>query len=349
MTPEDQTPQKPVTPGSSAPDVNRPMPWTPPAEGEEAKPAEVNSESMGDVTSEAPTEPVNSSETPSLDTQTPEAPSETAASEAPTTEAMPPAEPPVSPAPPVAPTPPSTPETPLSEAPAPIGVPTPPAPQPPAPSGGSKKWLKIVLLVVVLALVVAAAFFGYKALKHNNQTASVNNALDAAQTKKVSGATDLSTLNSIQLEMPASALASLTKQKTSASTLNYYTTADNTCFVAYGTGDSSIIKGANISEIVNAYLDGIRKTGANVATPTAADPRTFKDTKDATKTYSIPSLNFTFTQGNEHAQGYYSGTVLKSGQRVVVETACDNKTGTVDQAQMTALSNITKQLTITVQ
>jgi hypothetical protein len=100
---------------------------------------------------------------------------------------------------------------------------------------------------------------------------------------------------------------------------------------------------------VSNYLDGIRKAGATVATPTAADPRIFKDTKDSSKTYSMPSLNLSFTQGAEHAQGYYSGALLKSGERAIVETACDNKSGAVDQAQMKAIADITKQLTVTVQ
>lgn len=365
MTPEDQ-PQKPVVPANDA-DANRPKPWTPPTEDTDNKLADTDvnpdstantSEGLGDVavnnTTSTPSETAGDTGIDSEVSGMPsESPAEGAVPVSPTEPGM--TEPTMPQTPPVTPT---SPQMPGSEMPAggdatPFGVPTPsttpPQPMSSGDPGKKKMLMKVVILVIVLALVVAAGFFGYKALKHNKQTASVNNALNDSSTKTTAGATEVSTLNSMKFEIPSSALASLTKQKSSAPNLNYYTTADNNCFVAFGTGDSSAIKGDNISEIVTNYLDGIRKSGATVATPTAADPRIFKDTKDSSKTYSMPSLNLSFMQGTEHAQGYYSGALLKGGERAVVETACDNKNGAVDQAQMTALSDITKQLTVTVQ
>ena len=209
--------------------------------------------------------------------------------------------------------------------------------------------MKLIVLAVVVLVLVVAGYYGYKAWKKHDQTASVNNALNAATAKKVAGATDMSTLNNVKFAIPSSALATLSKQQSANPNAFYYATADGRCLLIYGTGTASQVKGSNVSQIVNNYLDNIRADGADVATPTASDPRVFKDANDATKKYSMPSLNFTFTQGNEYGRGYYSGVLLKGGNRAIVETACDNQGSPVSDADMTAMNNIADQLTVTAQ
>lgn len=359
MNPDDQTPQKPTNPDNAAPE-GRPTPWTPPEQG--AAPADPT---MPEGETSAPVEPAADVSGPP---ETPAAPNFSGGE-------------------PIVPPTPETPVPPVSTAPLPgAGEPTPPTPgipaQPPenslmpgpdaastqpggmnsptpptpdllpAPTSQGKRMMMLVIALIVVVLLAVGGYFGYKALKKTTQKSAVGNALSQANDKlKASGAIDLSTANSVSFVAPASALASAglaedTSVSAATPTAKEYVNADQTCFLTYGTNDAAHLPGSNVSDIVNNYLDTVRKAGATTTSPTVAEPRIFKG--DDGKQYGMPSLNLSFSQGVQHIIGDYSGVVLKSGQRAILETGCLNKNGVVDASKLAALEPVVKQLTIVV-
>lgn len=225
------------------------------------------------------------------------------------------------------------------------------SPVPASGGGRSKKLLMIIILVIVVIALGVGGYFGYKALKKQNQKDTVSNALNQSNAKsKVSGATDISTLNSLTFNLPASAVSGLTAGPSANPNAKLYETSDGNCVFLYGTGNASFLPGSSVSDITNAYLDNIRKIpNATVTGPTAADPRIIPDASNASKKYSISSLTFTVVQSNKaQTKGYYSAALIKNQDRVIVETACTNPDGAVDQSRMDSLEAAAKQLTITV-
>ncbi|HSX07633.1 MAG TPA: hypothetical protein VLG11_01950 [Candidatus Saccharimonadales bacterium] len=360
MNPNNQTPQKPTNPDNAAPE-DRPAPWTPPEEG--AAPTDPIAP-QGDEP--APTEPAvdvsGLPEEPAAPEFGVEEPVTPPAPEGPVPPmpagSMPGAGEPTPPMPGMPATPP--PENPLmpgpdvaSTQPGGINGPTPPTPDLlPAPASQGKRVMMLVVALIVVVVLAVGGYFGYKALKKTTQKGAVGSALTQANDKlKASGAIDLSTANSVSFVAPASALASAgltedTSVSASTPTAKEYVTADQTCFLTYGTNDAAHLPGSNVADIVNNYLDTVRKAGATTTSPTVADPRIFKG--DNGKQYGMPSLNLSFSQGAEHIIGDYSGVVLKSGQRAILETGCLSKTGAVDPSKLAALEPVVKQLTIAV-
>lgn len=222
---------------------------------------------------------------------------------------------------------------------------------PPSGGNGKKMLLRIVIIVIVIAVLGVGGYFGYKALKGTLQKGKVSDAVSQSNAKaKASGATDIASLSNVTLTAPAAALANLTASTSANPGAKIYTTADQSCLLIYGTGDTKFIPGSDVTAVVNQYLDNIRKAGASVQGPDAADPRIFSAASGSQK-YSMPSLTFSFTQTStgKKGRGYFSAAVLKNGDRAIVETGCFADSGDVPQSQMDAMEAIAKQITVSVQ
>jgi|GEM_PF-3146510 len=219
-------------------------------------------------------------------------------------------------------------------------------------SGARKKILMIIVALIVLTALGVGGYFGYKLLVKQNQKDTATNAVQESTSKsKTSGAIDMSTLNSLKMTVPNAALASqtLTAQQSANPTIQYYANADGSCVLLMGTSSPTFIPGNSLAEIVNAYLNTIRSAQTTVTGPNSADPRIFADATNASKKYSLPSLTFSFNQGNKQGKGYYSATILKNGDRAIVETACFTNGGPVDQSKMDGMETVAKQIVVTVE
>ena len=366
MTPEDQAPQNSVNPAAN-PEPPRPKPWMP-SNDENTEPSDAPAAAETTTDLASPEEAANGS--PAV---LPDAPlSQSAGSDASgfsgedTNPAGGPAKPEsfspsasqggVSAAQPPEPAlPPATqvaPSAPLGEsAPIPGADMNANASSPlSSSSAGKGKLVKLLLLIVVVIVVITGAYFGYKAVKGHNQNKAVNSAVNnATASSKASNAIDLGTLNNVKFVAPASALTGLTKAETTGNpNAAIYQTADGSCALSFGTATTAIDPGNSIADIVNDTLQQARSKGATVANaPVAVQARTFKDTNDSSKMYSMPTFQYSYNFNGDYATGIQSVAILKSGVRAVASVACSMQGSLPDASMLAPIEQAESQLTVT--
>lgn len=260
--------------------------------------------------------------------------------------------PPVEPTPPVpgsATPPPVTP-------PAPIGEPL--SPTPPTSAGPELEsssplttpprkntTLLVIIVVVVLVVIGVGAFLAMKLF--TSSTPSTGSTSDTSS--QTSGAVDAGTLTSAALSTPDSATKGLTKSPAGKNPNAVgYTTADQSCLVAYGTATPDLVTDATVNDFVNTYLKSVTQgsTDTTVTGPAVATSRLLTDAANSTKTYSVPTMRFELAEGAKHGIGLYSLALLKNKTRLIVETLCINEQGSVTQAQMDSMEAIVKQIAV---
>ncbi len=245
------------------------------------------------------------------------------------------------------PTPPPAAPNPLAEpTPTPMTGPelTPPSTIPPVPPRSNKTLIIVIVVIVVLALVGTGIFLAMKLL--SSSTTNNNTSNGSAQT---SNSVDATTLTSAVLATPESATKGLTKSPAGKNPNAVgYTTADQSCLVAYGTATPDIVADATVSDFVNTYLKtATQDSNTTVTGPAVATPRLLKDATDGNKTYSVPTMHFELAEGTKHGTGSYSLALLKNNSRLIIETLCINDQGAVSQTQMDAMEAIVKQISVT--
>jgi hypothetical protein len=206
-----------------------------------------------------------------------------------------------------------------------------------------KQQLLIVVGVVVLVLaIVVASYFVF--FKSDNGAGKSNSA--AQKSSKSSSAVNMATLKSVKLNLPES-IPGYTARNTGVDTVKDFLADDSTCEFIAGTVQASQLPGADLNAIVDPQLKALRTAGATVDGPNAGAALEVKD-KDNGKLYSMPTLNFEFSQGKKHAAVHYSAVILSSSDRAIINRTCINKDGNVDTARLSALDEVAKKVTVTV-
>jgi hypothetical protein len=197
-------------------------------------------------------------------------------------------------------------------------------------------------LLLVLILVGATYFLFFK--KHTTGTGQSTDA--AKQSSSASSATDMATLKSVKLNLPAS-IDGYSVRATGVDSVKDYLSNDGVCEFIAGTVSASQLPGADLNAIVDPQLKALRDAGATVNGPNAGNALELKEA-GGSKTYSMPTLNFEFAQDKKHAAVHYSAVILAGTDRAVINRTCINKDGAVDQSRLRALDDVAKKVTITV-
>lgn len=250
---------------------------------------------------------------------------------------------------------------------APIGSPAPAAPGVPGPEPGPQNWpgqpatppvsptpgvpmmgangtqpkkvpvALIVVLVVIAVLVLGAiTYFMFFSKSANNAAKKSSN--------NVANATNLDTLSHLSFNAPSS-MTGFTERSVGLSNVKDYVSADGNCEFIFGTVTSAQLPGVDLNAIIQPQVDLLKKAGATVTGPGAGKALVVKG---GGKNYSMPTLNFEFSEGTKHATIHYSAVILKSNDRAIVNRTCINKDGAVDPTRVQALDNKAAELTITV-
>jgi len=165
---------------------------------------------------------------------------------------------------------------------------------------------------------------------------------------QTSSTVDASTLTSAVLSTPDSATKGLTKSTGKNPNAFAYTTADQSCLVAYGTATPDFVPNTTVSDFANTYLKGITQNSTNttITGPSVTAFRLLADATDSNKKYSVPTVRFELAEGVKHGTGLYSLALLKNNTRLIIETLCINEQGNVAQAQMDSMEAIVKQIAV---
>jgi hypothetical protein len=211
-----------------------------------------------------------------------------------------------------------------------------------SPEKRQKQLLVVVGVIVVVILIVVASYFMF--LKKDGGAGKANKT--AQKSTQSSAATDMATLKNVKLNLPDS-ITGYTARTTGVDTVKDFISNDNTCEFIAGTVQASQLPGADLNAIVDPQLKTLRDAGATVNGPTAGAALELKD-KASNKLYSMPTLNFAFSQDKKHASVHYSAVILSSTDRAIINRTCVNKDGNVDQARLSALDDIAKNVTVTI-
>ena len=235
---------------------------------------------------------------------------------------------------------------------------TSPDPNMNAPMPGPKRGLgKVLIAVGVVVVVLILAVGGYFVFAKGNKNSNNNNgngpsASNAAQTSANNAkktATALDTLTSATLAVPAS-MSGFQSDAGTGPDHEFLTTGSSTtnggCELAFGTDSATALPGATINDIVAPGISSLRNNGVTVNGPTADTALVLKDA--AGKEYSLPTISYSFTQGNKNAKTIYSIAVTKDGNRTYVRRDCA-VVGAIDNATMTMLAQKASEITVTAQ
>lgn len=252
-----------------------------------------------------------------------------------------------SPVPPT-PQPPVTPPNPIPPAPSPSvpgptigGSPTPA----PVPGSGPKLSLSqpmmVLALVVLVSIIVIAGYFLF--------FKSGGNASGAAKTSgNTSAATSLSTLKGITFTPPADLSNFRANTSTTAGNYSYLTknaTNEKACSLSMAIYTAAQLPGADVDAIVNPQVDKLRSLGATVHGPSAGSAVLLHD-DDGKSIYSIPTLNYEFSQDSKRATVHYSVAILKDGERAEISRQCVNASGSVDASAIAGMDNASAKITV---
>jgi len=243
---------------------------------------------------------------------------------------------------------PFTPLTPVNEPQPPVPPagpegPQPPLPPTPVPPRKNNTLLIVIIVIVIVAVLGIATFLAMMLLNKSTPNSSTSNT-----SSQTSGAVDVSTLTSAVLSTPESATKGLTKSPAGKNPNAVgYTTADQSCLVAYGTATSDLVADKTVNDFVNSYLKTVTQDSSTTVTgPAVAADRMLTDASDSNKKYSVPTMHFELSDGAKHGTGLYSLALLKNNSRLIIETLCINEQGSVSQAQMDSMEAIVKQITV---
>ena len=218
-------------------------------------------------------------------------------------------------------------------------------------TGGSGKKpspMMVLIGLVVLLAIVAAVFFlfgGKKSSTANNAAKKSSGSTSAAK------AVDLGTLNALKFDPPTDLSAFMPNSTTQAGAYSFDvkgSTSDKACNLSIALFTADQLPGADTNAIVAPQISELRKLGATVDGPNAGTALILKSS-DSTTTYSMPTLNYEFTQGAKHASVHYSVVILKNTQRAQISRQCLNANGPTDTAQMAVIDEVATHITVTKQ
>jgi hypothetical protein len=201
--------------------------------------------------------------------------------------------------------------------------------------------MMVLVLVVLVAIIFVA---GYLLFFKNGGSAD-----GAAKTPGTSTATSLSTLNGVMFTPPADLSNFQANTSTTAGSYSYLTkdaTNDKACSLSMATYTAAQLPGATVDSIVNPQVAKLRGLGATVHGPSTGSTLLLHD-DDGKTIYSIPTLNYEFSQDSKHATVHYSVVILKDGSRAEISRQCVNAGGSVDASAIAGMDKAAAMITVT--
>ncbi len=203
-------------------------------------------------------------------------------------------------------------------------------PTAPMPGGGNNKRRIVMVAVLLLALVVLVGG-GWYAVKqyHKNHDKNTTNAA-AKKSETSTSAPDINTLSSFTfVQPPASKLSGYTVSAgQSAGQTNIAapigSDTDNTCQISYGVFDQNDLPGGDIGDVVSKVTVTLKNGGVSVSGPNAIKALVLKNASSSA-TYSIPSVNFSYTKDGLTEVATYSISELKNQTHAAVLQICAGK------------------------
>jgi len=248
---------------------------------------------------------------------------------------------PPTPMPTAPPAPQQLPPRPAFTPPPPLSPVTPPTPNMgagvPRSGTGHRLQMGVIIIAVLLLLGIGVVYF----FTHRKASDDTAGSASTGNTQAV----DLATLAKVTL-MPPDKIDGYTARQTGTANIKDYVSADGACEFIVGTTSAAQLPGNDLNAIVKPQLDQLRAAGATVKGPSNGSMLTLKNADDASKTYSLPTINYEFSQDKKHAIIHYSAVVLSNGDRVVVNRTCINQNGDADKAKLDALDEKAKAVQV---
>lgn len=198
-------------------------------------------------------------------------------------------------------------------------------------SGMDSKKRRIVMFAVLLLALVVLVGGGYYAVKQyqKNHDKSTTNAA-AKKSESSTSAPDINTLASFTLvQPPASKLTGYTV--TAGSTTGETTISapigsdtNNACEISFGTFGQSDLPGTDIGDVVSKETTILKNDGVTVSGPNVIKALVLKNASTSA-TYSIPSVNFSYTKDGITEVANYSISELKDQSHAAVLQVCAGK------------------------
>jgi hypothetical protein len=207
--------------------------------------------------------------------------------------------------------------------------------------------MKVLIATIVGAVLILGSAGAFLYLTTKDKPSDRGTTNDAAQDSSQNAvAPDLSTLNMVAFN-PPSDMKDYKANDLGVATVRDYTDPTGNCDLQFGTLTAQQLPGADLGEMLAPQIQAFREAGATITGPTAGEALTLKTaTGDS---YSMPTLNISFTKDRKNATSYYSAVIMKGGNRAFVSRSCINAEGAVDQNALKAVNDKAKQLTITPQ
>lgn len=214
----------------------------------------------------------------------------------------------------------------------------------PAAKSGFPK-LAVITAAVVVVLVLAAV--GYFVLTKGKNHPSANNAAQTSANHAKKTAVALDTFTGASLAVPAD-MSGFNNDIGTTSNHDFLTPGSSStnggCELGFGTQTAAQLPGATIDEVVTPGINSLKNNGVTVDGPKAGAALILKDASG--KEYSLPTITYTFTQGNKHGATNYSLAITKDGNRTYVRRSCATN-GSIDSVKMNLLEQKAGQITVT--
>lgn len=206
----------------------------------------------------------------------------------------------------------------------------PAAPMQPASGDDSKKRRMVMFAVLLLALIVlvGGGYYAVKAYQNNHDKNTTNNAAKKSETS--TSAPEINTLASFTfVQPPASKLSGLTVSAGTTSGETVISAAADTgtgtaCEIFYGIFGQSDLPGGNLGDVVSKATATLKSSGVTITGPNVIKALVLKNTATSA-TYSIPSVNFSYTKSGVTEVANYSISELKNSTHAAVLQVCAGK------------------------
>lgn len=204
-----------------------------------------------------------------------------------------------------------------------------------------KNLLLAVVAIVVVAVLGLGAYFLTNMLSNSNNKNKTNQA--ASESTSKTSATPLGSLKGVSFMAPDN-LSGYTKNPASTDKVSIYTKGD--CSLQFGTTDATTLPGTDLADIVSRQIKTLKDNGVTIDGPTAGTALVLKDSSDAKKQYSMPTLVFKANKAKDYAMSYYSAVVFANGTRAFVTRACASSTGPVQTSAVDAVNADAVKVTV---
>jgi hypothetical protein len=195
----------------------------------------------------------------------------------------------------------------------------------PSNSSGKRKIVMVVVLLVALGVLVGGGFYVAHLIQKNHDKNATNNAAKSSESS--TSAPDISTLSSFSFVQPSAAKLNgmtVSAGSTSGETVITGTVDSSTntvCNIFYGIISKTDLPGTTIGDVVSRATSALRDQGVTITGPNNAKALVLKNSATSA-TYSLPSVNFSYTKSGTTEVATYSISEFKDGTHAAVLQAC---------------------------